>query len=327
VTTTRIPPAGAAVTLVVVPRERFSHARRSLESVYRHTRRPFSLVYVDGNSPPRVQRYLRQASLDRGFSLVRRDRFLSPNEARNLGLEHVDPASKYVVFLDNDVEVEPGWLDALVACAEETGAWAVAPVYFEGRPADRVIHMAGGTAGFTGGDGSRAFHEDHLHSLRRYPDVADRLERGETGFFEFHCVLLPLAVLRRLGPLDEGFLSNHEHLDLSLLIRQAGGAVYLAPGARVTYVHGLLDAHDLEYASLRWSDDWNRRSMRRFVEKWSIDETSAWPAAAIEWGRRHREHLMRMRRSLRVALKRFAASSLLTRRAYSTLRAAMRSSG
>ena len=316
--------AQGIVTIVVVPRERFSHARQSLEAVYRNTAHPFNLVYVDGHSPASTQAYLDKASAERGSRLVRTDRFVSPNQARNLGLKEVDPTSKYVVFIDNDVEVEPGWLTELVACAEETGAWAVSPVYFEGAPADKIIHMAGGSATLTEADGRRIFAEDHLHHLERYREVADRLQRGETGFFEFHCALFPLDVLDRLGPLDEALLSNHEHMDLSLLIRQAGGTIFLAPKAQVTYVHGLLDAYDLEYAQLRWSDDWNERSTRRFVEKWGLHGDGAWSDFAIAWARRHRGHLMRLRRSPRTLLKRFAARNPVTRRLYAKLREARR---
>ena len=35
-----------------------------------------------------------------------------------LGLERA--TTLYVAFLDNDVVVEPGWLEALVRCAEES---------------------------------------------------------------------------------------------------------------------------------------------------------------------------------------------------------------
>jgi hypothetical protein len=37
---------------VVVPRERFSLTRRSLESLCTHTPGAFSLIYVDGGAPP-----------------------------------------------------------------------------------------------------------------------------------------------------------------------------------------------------------------------------------------------------------------------------------
>jgi GT2 family glycosyltransferase len=305
-----------SVTLVVVPRERFSYSRRSLESIYRHTDHPFTLIYVDGNSPPYIAQYLQRASVDLRFRLIRRERFLWPNEARNIGLK--DVTSKYVVFLDNDIEVEAGWLTELVSCAEETGAWAVAPLYFEGDPGDKRIHMAGGRATIL----DRAFHEEHLFAGRHYDEAGAAIHKGETGFFEFHCVMLPLRVLKTLGPLDERYFSNHEHLDLSLLIRRAGGTIYLAPASHVTYKHGLLDKRDVEYAMFRWSDDSMRRSTRHFLEKWNIDEKSEWGEASNHWGELHRRYLMNKRRNPINIVKHHAARNVLTRRMYAMLRAA-----
>jgi len=109
----------AQVAIVVVPRERFSYAARSLESIYEHTDYPFSLVYVDGGSPAATRRYLAQKARENSFQLIRTNHYLSPNQARNLGGKDVN--SKYVVFIDNDVLVTPGWLGALVGCAEQTG--------------------------------------------------------------------------------------------------------------------------------------------------------------------------------------------------------------
>ena len=309
---------GATVTIVVVPRERFSHARRSLESVYQNTDYPFELIYVDGNSPAYVSQYLQKASIERHFRLVRSEEFLTPNQARNLGLREV--RSKYVVFLDNDVEVEPGWLTHLITCAEETGAWAVGPLYFQGEPADRIIHMYGGTVELTETDGARFFDEEHTLNQRTYAEVGADLRRRETDFIEFHCALFSLNALRTLGPLDEHYKSNHEHIDISLLIRKAGGTVYVEPKSFVTYVDGLLDTFDLEFALLRWSDDWNRKSAQHFVEKWKIDAGCQWYDSVIRWGANHREHLARNRYSLVSVLKHHAARNLLTRRMYSTLR-------
>jgi len=53
--------------------------------------------------------------------------------------------TKYAVFMDNDVLVHPGWLERLYACAEETGAGIVGPLYLWGADAQAdTIHMAGG---------------------------------------------------------------------------------------------------------------------------------------------------------------------------------------
>ncbi len=113
----------AIVTIVVVPRERFSCTQASLESIYEHIDFPFKLIYVDGNSPAKVRHYLERKAKEKNFQIIRTDYYLSPNHARNIGLIQVD--TKYLVFFDNDVIVSPGWLKALVTCAEETNATVV----------------------------------------------------------------------------------------------------------------------------------------------------------------------------------------------------------
>ena len=114
------------VTIVVVPRERFSCTQRSLESIVTETREPYELVYVDGGSPPACRKYLCEQANTLGMKLVRRNHYLSPNQARNIGWREVQ--TKYTVFIDNDVIVTSGWLESLVRCAEETDAGIVGPL-------------------------------------------------------------------------------------------------------------------------------------------------------------------------------------------------------
>ncbi len=82
------------VTIVVVPRERFSYARPSLESILQLTDIPFKLVYVDGGSPAPVRRYLDARAKGQGFEVIRTDHYLPPNTARNLGLARFGGASQ-----------------------------------------------------------------------------------------------------------------------------------------------------------------------------------------------------------------------------------------
>ena len=76
-----------SVTIVVVPRERFSYSRESLESIYQNTELPFKLVYVDGNSPQAIAQYLQVQAKQKEFELIRTDYYLYPNQARNLGID------------------------------------------------------------------------------------------------------------------------------------------------------------------------------------------------------------------------------------------------
>ena len=179
-----------------------------------------------------------------------------------------------MVFVDNDLVVSPGWLTTLVACADETGAWAVGPLYLEGEPEERIIHMAGGAYEFGGEVPHRSFETRHLLQKERIDDLAEPLERGPCDFVEFHCMLLRREVFGQLGPLDEGLLNTREHLDLCIEIRAAGGSIWFEPGSLVTYKSPPpLDRSDVPYFLRRWSEDWTRRSLRRFCEKHGLDRS------------------------------------------------------
>jgi GT2 family glycosyltransferase len=260
------------VTLVVVPRERFSCAQASLESIYQYTTMPFKLVYVDGNSPAKVQRYLQQKAQEKNFQIIRSNYYLYPNQARNLGLAQVK--TKYLVFVDNDVIVSPGWLEALVQCAEETGAAVVGPLMCQNEPIHEIVHFAGGQSHvWQDNTGRRRIREKMYSQGQRVADLRDGLERQQTELAEFHCVLVRTEIFERIGPLDEKMLNTKEHLDFCMTVQEAGGTVYFEPASLVTYVPGPpLEWSDLHYYMLRWSDAWTINSLHRLRDKWNLVE-------------------------------------------------------
>jgi GT2 family glycosyltransferase len=279
--------ADALVTVAIVPRERFSFAQRSLDSILARTRRPFELLYVDGCSPPPVRDYVKQKAAQHQFRLIRAEHYLSPNAARNLAAAQV--RTKYVVFIDNDALVSPDWLAPLVDCAESTGAWLVGPIYCEDEPIATRVHMAGGSAGFTVENGRRTFHEAHCNYGKSLAELRPMLRRGPTEQIEFHCALVRMEAFDRLGPLDEGLLSACEHTDLCLLAREAGGEVFLEPSSVVTYVPPPpLASSDLPYFRLRWSDAWNTASVERFREKWNLAADDPSMLSLAQWLPKHR---------------------------------------
>jgi GT2 family glycosyltransferase len=277
----------ATVTIAVVPRERFSHTAATLESIYEHTPQPFELVWVDGGSPARVARYLRKQASARGFKLLRTDRYLSPNEARNLAIEGV--TTEYLVFVDNDVLVTPGWLDWLVSCADETRAWIVGPLTLIGQDGTDLIHHAGGELGIQETEvGGRLTTERHFPD-KRLRDVGP-LERRRTATTEFHCVLVRSELFRQVGKLDELLLSMFEEIDLCLAASEAGGDIYFEPRAVVSYVPVPPFAlSDLPYYLLRWSEDWNETSLRRFQEKWGLIADDPYSCGARAWATEYRQ--------------------------------------
>jgi GT2 family glycosyltransferase len=274
-------------TIAVVPRERFSYTAPSLEAIFQHTPPPVELLYLDGGSPPHVRDYLERQAADRPFRLIRRDEYLAPNVARNLAAAQV--RTKYVVFIDNDVIPSPGWLEALVNCAEESGAWVVGPMYCEGEPIATTIHMAGGMAGFPTENGRRVFRESHCFHGEPLEKIAPTLRRGPVEMIEFHCALVRMDTFDRLGPLDEMLLSAAEHTDLCLMTREVGGQVFLEPRSVVTYVAPPpFERSDLEYFRLRWSQAWNEASVERFRQKWGLAPDDPGLRSLSRWLSDHR---------------------------------------
>jgi GT2 family glycosyltransferase len=257
-------------TIVVVPRERFGSTIESLESLFANTAQPYSLIFVDAGSPPDIARRLADLARQRGFTLLRCDSYLMPNQARNLALPHV--TSRYTVFADNDVFFAPGWLAALERCAEETGADIVSPVTCIGKPLHAVIHHAGGSATVVERDGRRLFHEHQDKELMRLADIRDRLVRTPTGTCEFHTVLIRSTVLERHAPLDEDLMTAYDHTDLSMKVNEEGGTIYFEPASVVTYVPKRLEWRELPFFMLRWSRDAGRHTVSTFLAKRNAEE-------------------------------------------------------
>ena len=286
------------VTIACVPREVFSVAERSLEALFARTPAPVEIIYIDGGSPPEVASYLARASRERGFRLLRSETYLSPNQARNLAIKHVK--TPYVVFVDNDVLPGEGWLQPLVDCAEETGAWAVAPLYFEFLPEQHRVHMVGGLSQIRReADGTTYYFEEHLHAHRLLSALEEPLVRQETELVEFHTLLVSMAAFAELGPLDEGLMSRAEHADLSLTIRKAGQRIFVEPASRITYAPPQrLAETDRDFWALRWSEAWGEASIDHHIRKWGLLPRHPRVAVTRRWARKHRQYAWSVSRFL-----------------------------
>ncbi len=278
------------VTVAFVPREVFSTTERALETLFARTRMPFELVCVDGGSPPDVSSYLETKSREKNFTLLRVDNSLTPTQARNLATRYV--RTPYVAYLDNDALVGDGWLRPLVDCAEQTGAWVVAPLYFEHLPEQHRVHMAGGECEIRQDAAGRRFkHEKHHHQHTLLQDIAAPIERHETELIEFHALLVAMDAFDRVGPLDEQLFSHAEHADFSMSIRAAGGRLFLEPRSRVTHVPPpRLSGEDWQFFMLRWSEAWCMASMNRLASKWSLSREHGQFQNSIDWLRLHRRY-------------------------------------
>jgi glycosyltransferase involved in cell wall biosynthesis len=269
-----------------VPRERFGSSVDALESIYQHTSTPFNLIYVDGNSPPAVAKALAAQSKRRNFELIRKNQFLVPNHARNMALAKV--RTKYVVFMDNDVFVTPGWLERLIDCAEQTEASIVSPVYLEGKLEDRIVHMANAISRIDKRSTGDYYIEKRLHAGKKLDDVQANLVRETTDLFEFHCALMrtDLFLIPDLMPDD---ISNLEHSHLSMRVLKLGHTLYFEPSSVVTYDYTYpFVLSDLPFFYFRWGQALSVKCLNFFKEYWKLADDDPFFPDAEKWVADHR---------------------------------------
>jgi GT2 family glycosyltransferase len=142
------------------------------------------------------------------------------------GIRHVleTPEIGWVLLLNTDVSVDPGFLAPLLAACADPGVAAAGPKIFYFDPPDR-LWAAGGR-------------------LRIRETVTVELGRGEKDGPSFDrpadvtylttcCLLIPRDALRRVGLLDPSYFINVDDADWCRRARDAGYRLRYAPESRI----------------------------------------------------------------------------------------------
>src|SRR5262245_18346555 len=144
-------------TIVVSQRERYTPSLELVEPMLDAVGAAARVSFVDGGSPSPIREWHDHLAARRDLLLLRVDHALAPCEARAAATPYL--TTEFTAFVDNDVTMTDGWLAALVRTADETGAWAVGPLYLHGFPTGSFdeprIHMAGGRCRIIEDDGRR----------------------------------------------------------------------------------------------------------------------------------------------------------------------------
>jgi hypothetical protein len=256
-------------------RERHSLAPASLQSLLRHTPESVPILYADLGSPGHIEKGVREvlASSGRLFSYERfEEKGVTPQEVRTCLMNRI--STPYVVFVDNDVLVEPLWLDRLLACACETGALLTGPLYlWSDGHSEPSIHMAGGVIERMEGPAGRCLRDRH-DMIDSPVSLLANTGRHDVDFLEYHCLLAVTEFVREPGVLSREIVTLHEHIDLALTARARGGRVVMEPACRILYLGKNRDytLDDLEFFRHRWSQHLAEKSLAAFARKWDIDD-------------------------------------------------------
>jgi GT2 family glycosyltransferase len=238
---------GARVTAVVLSWNGREDTLACLESLRRVTYAPFEILVVDNGStdgsPDAV------AARFPEVTLVRQHSNLGFAGGMNAGIGAALAAgADYVLTLNNDMVVEAGAVDALVAAhrAQPKTAAVCAQVLFAGLP-PRIWYAGARFGGRRGHAGRNTGHGDPPLPVATPPYATDRACGG--------AMLVSREALAELGLFDEALFAYAEDTDWSLRARAAGRPILVAPAAvvrhKVSAASGGESAPDTLYYSLR----------------------------------------------------------------------------
>jgi GT2 family glycosyltransferase/SAM-dependent methyltransferase len=247
-----LPTSGAPLVSIVIPL--YAHGeltRVALESIRDNTAHiPYEVILVDDAADDGTKDLLGQVS---GANLVVNETNIGYMRSIERGVAAA--RGRWLVLCNNDIEVEPGWLAALLECGESAAdIGVVSPkfVYPDGSLAEAGAVIWRDATGAN-------------YGRRGDPGCCHYEFRREVDYGSAATLLVKRELWDEIGGFDERFLPMYyEDSDFCFEARSRGHRVVYEPTARVVHVEGATAGVD-ESASHKRSQEVNRP---KFVEKW-----------------------------------------------------------
>jgi GT2 family glycosyltransferase/glycosyltransferase involved in cell wall biosynthesis len=238
------------VSIIIPVFNNWSFTYACLRSVAEHTTAPFELIVVDNHSTDATPELLRAMG---GITVITNDTNEVFVNACNQAAAQA--RGQYILLLNNDTEVSPGWLEALLEPMEDerTGIVGGKLVYPDGR-----LQEAGGII-WRDGTGCNYGHGDD-------PDLPQYNYRKAVDYCSGACLLVRRSLWETLGGFDTRYApAYYEDTDLCFAARDLHYKVIYQPRARIVHFGGASAGKETTSGYKRFQDI----NQHKFVEKWA----------------------------------------------------------
>ncbi len=223
-------PSVPEVAIVIPTFNRLDLTRACLKALRENT--PLDrceIIVVDNASTDGTQDFLASEQQQHRLSAILNEKNTGFARACNQGAAAA--CSRYVLFLNNDTEVKPGWLEPLIRAADadpRIGAMGSKLLFPDGTIQHAGVIIVDDRVNV---DSLQARHV-FAHQPQDYPEAG----RPKTyQALTAACLFVRLEVFKKIGGFDEEFWNGYEDVDLCFRIAAAGSLLVYEPASQVIH--------------------------------------------------------------------------------------------
>ncbi len=249
------------VSILVLCYNKADYTLRCLEAVFRNTDYPRYEVIVLDNASTDITPAMLEAYSSR-IKFIHSPANLGFVGGNNFAARSAE--GDFLVFLNNDTEVQPGWLTEAYNCFlrnPKAGAVGSMLIYPNG-----TLQEAGGVI-FRDGSGWN-YGRGQLPNSSRFQFVR------EVDYCSGAALTIKADLFRRLGGFDERFApAYYEDTDLCFAVRKLGYKVLYCPSSKVIHHEGITSGTDLSSGFKKFQV----MNAPKFKEKWKKELALQYP--------------------------------------------------